>query len=109
MALSKINPTTTESWKKLQAHFSQVQPQHLKTLFKENPNRASEFSIHFEDFFVDYSKNRITQETMDLLLELAEEVELKEAIDQYFQGENINETEGRAVLHTALRAKSEAL
>ena len=107
MALSKINPTTTESWKKLQAHFSQLQPQHLKTLFKENPKRASEFSIHFEDFFVDYSKNRITQKTMDLLLELAEEVELKGAIDQYFQGENINETEGRAVLHTALRAKSD--
>ena len=107
MALSKINPTTTESWKKLQAHFNQIQPQHLRTLFKENPNRASELSIHFEDFFVDYSKNRITQETMDLLLELAEEVKLKEAIDQYFQGENINETEGRAVLHTALRAKSD--
>ncbi|WP_435623797.1 glucose-6-phosphate isomerase [Flagellimonas sp.] len=106
MALSKINPTTTESWKKLQTHFDQIRPQHLKTLFKENPNRASQFSIHFEDFFVDYSKNRITQKTLDLLLDLAEEVKLKEAITKYFKGENINETEGRAVLHTALRAKS---
>ena len=107
MALSKINPTTTESWKKLQTHFKQIRPQHLKTLFRENPNRASEFSIHFEDFFVDYSKNRITQETLSLLLDLAKEIKLEEAISQYFQGANINETEDRAVLHTALRAKSD--
>lgn len=106
MSLSKINPSTTESWKKLQAHFDQINPQHLKTLFKENPERASKFSIHFDDFFIDYSKNRINEETLSLLLELAEEVKLKEAISQYFEGETINETEGRAVLHTALRAKA---
>ena len=80
MSLSKINPSTTESWKKLQAHFDQIQPQHLKTLFKENPERASKFSIHFGDFFIDYSKNRISKETLSLLLDLAEEVKLKEAI-----------------------------
>ncbi|WP_422857986.1 glucose-6-phosphate isomerase [Flagellimonas sp. S174] len=106
MSLSKINPTTTNSWKKLQAHFNQIHSQHLKTLFEENPDRAKKFSIQFEDFFVDYSKNRITEETLSLLLELANEVELTEAISQYFQGKNINETEDRAVLHTALRAKS---
>ncbi|PRX56682.1 glucose-6-phosphate isomerase [Flagellimonas meridianipacifica] len=105
MSLSKINPSTTESWKKLHDHFNQLKPQHLKTLFKENPQRAKAFSIHFGDFFVDYSKNRITEETLSLLLELADEVKLKEAISQYFKGENINETEDRAVLHTALRAK----
>ena len=107
MSLSKTNPVTTESWEKLQAHFSQIEPQHLKTLFKENPERASKFSIRLEDFFVDYSKNRITEETLSLLLSLAEEVKLKDAISQYFQGEKINETEDRAVLHTALRAKAE--
>ena len=107
MSLSKTNPVTTESWEKLQAHFSQIEPQHLKTLFKENPERASKFSIRLADFFVDYSKNRITEETLSLLLSLAEEVKLKDAISQYFQGEKINETEDRAVLHTALRTKAE--
>ncbi|MEO0900637.1 MAG: glucose-6-phosphate isomerase, partial [Bacteroidota bacterium] len=67
---------------------------------------ASKFSIHFDDFFIDYSKYRINEETLSLLSELAEEVKLKEAISQYFEGETINETEGRAVLHTALRAKA---
>ncbi len=107
MALSKTNPTTTESWKKLRTHFNEIEPKHLKTLFEENPERAQKFSIHFGDFFVDYSKNRITEDTLSLLLDLAEEVQLKDAISQYFGGEVINETEGRAVLHTALRAKSD--
>ncbi|MEM9078089.1 MAG: glucose-6-phosphate isomerase [Bacteroidota bacterium] len=106
MSLSKINPSTTETWKKLQAHFKQIQSKHLKTLFKEHPDRAKEFSIHFEDFFVDYSKNRINEDTLSLLLDLAKEVKLKEAISQYFGGETLNETEDRAVLHTALRAKA---
>ncbi|MEM9362862.1 MAG: glucose-6-phosphate isomerase [Bacteroidota bacterium] len=107
MALSKINPLTTESWKKLQAHFDQIRSQHLKTLFKENPARASKFLIQNGDFLVDYSKNRINEETLSLLLDLAEEVKLKESISQYFGGKTINETEDRAVLHTALRAKAD--
>ncbi len=104
MALTKIDPTTTEAWKKLKIHFDQLQPQHLKTLFKENPNRAKKFSIQWEDFFIDYSKNRINDETLDLLLDLAREVELEDAISKYFEGDTINATEGRSVLHTALRA-----
>nr|WP_299340253.1 glucose-6-phosphate isomerase [Allomuricauda sp.] len=104
MALTKTNPTTTKAWKNLEAHFQVVKSEHLKTLFEKNPDRADQFSIKWEDFLVDYSKNRITNETMSLLLALAEEVGLRDAIDKYFSGDLINETENRAVLHTALRA-----
>ena len=104
MALPKIDPTTTKAWNQLEDHFLKVKDKHLKSLFTENPTRADEFLIQWEDFYVDYSKNRITKETFDLLLSLAEEVKLKEAIEQYFGGDEINETEKRAVLHTALRA-----
>ncbi len=104
MALPSINPTTTESWEKLQEHYSKIKNSHLKSLFAEDSNRANDFTIKWEDFYVDYSKNRLTKTTLDLLLELAEEVKLKEAIESQFSGEIINQTEGRAVLHTALRA-----
>ena len=107
MALSKINPSKTKSWKKLSAHFDQIKEYHLRTLFDANPERAKKFSLKYGDLFVDFSKNRITDETFELLLELADEVKLKEGIAEYFSGENINETEGRAVLHTALRAKKD--
>ena len=103
MALASINPTKTKAWKKLQAHFQDIKDKHIVELFKENHSRVDEMTIKWEDFYVDYSKNRINSETIDLLLELAEEVKLKEAIEDYFGGEVINETEGRAVLHTALR------
>ena len=103
MALPKINPTTTASWKNLQQHFKSIQNTHLKALFAQEPNRAEDFTIKWEDFYVDFSKNRINKETVDLLLQLANEVKLKEAITAYFSGEIINETENRAVLHTALR------
>ncbi|MEM0933079.1 MAG: glucose-6-phosphate isomerase [Bacteroidota bacterium] len=107
MALSKINPSKTKSWKKLSAHFDQIKEYHLRTLFDANPERAKKFSLKYGDLFVDFSKNRITDETFELLLELADEVKLREGIAEYFSGENINETEGRAVLHTALRAKKD--
>jgi glucose-6-phosphate isomerase len=107
MTLPKINPTTTKAWSKLNSHFEEIKDKHLKELFKLNPQRAEKLSIDWEDFYVDFSKNRITDKTQSLLLELAEEVKLKEAIASYFNGENINQTEGRAVLHTALRAKQE--
>jgi len=107
MALRKINPTTTKAWTKLNSHFKEIKDKHLKELFKSNPQRAEEFSIAWEDFYIDFSKNRITAKTQSLLLELAEETKLKEAIASYFNGEKINQTEGRAVLHTALRAKKE--
>ncbi|TYA60109.1 glucose-6-phosphate isomerase [Formosa maritima] len=104
MALPKIDPTSTVAWKKLQEHFRSIQSIQMKDMFALDENRANNFSIIWEDFYIDFSKNRITQETLSLLFQLAQEVKLKEAIDCYFSGENINETENRAVLHTALRA-----
>ena len=105
MALPTINPTTTEAWKKLQQHYQETKDVHLKELFSKEENRGKKLSILWNDFLVDYSKNRITDKTLKLLLELADEVGLKDAIKSYFGGELINQTEGRAVLHTALRAK----
>lgn len=104
MTLPKINPTKTKAWQALNEHFESLKSVHLKELFKNNPNRARDLSIEWEEFFVDYSKNRIDSDTLELLLKLAEELKLGEAIESYFEGAVINETEGRAVLHTALRA-----
>ena len=106
--LTNINPTETEVWKRLQEHFRATKSFALKEYFKTDADRANRFSIQWKDFYVDYSKNSISQETMDLLLELANELELKENIQKYFEGDAINETEGRAVLHTALREKENA-
>ncbi len=103
MSLPSINPTKTEAWKALEKHFQQIESQEMQQVFLENPNRAERFKIEWQDFYVDYSKNRITEKTISLLFKLAEEVKLKEAITQQFSGEKINETENRAVLHTALR------
>ncbi|WP_298509337.1 glucose-6-phosphate isomerase [uncultured Kordia sp.] len=103
--LTNINPTETEVWKRLQEHFYATKSFALKDYFTTDSERADRFTIQWKDFYVDYSKNCISQETMDLLLELAAEVNLKENIEKYFGGDIINETEGRAVLHTALREK----
>ncbi|MGG5487727.1 glucose-6-phosphate isomerase [Gaetbulibacter sp. PBL-D1] len=108
MALKTINPTTTKSWKKLEEHFNNVKDVHMKQWFAQDAERANKMTVKWEDFYVDYSKNRITEETLNLLLELANEVDLKDAISKYFEGDIINETEGRAVLHTALRAPKTA-
>ena len=108
MALHSINPTQTKSWAKLKIHFEAIKDAHMKTWFAENPGRADEFTINWEDFYVDFSKNRIDSETMLLFKELAEELQLKDAISKYFEGDIINHTEGRAVLHTALRAPKDA-
>jgi len=108
MALPKIDPTTTKAWSKLSAHFNALKNEPLKSLFLSNPNRTDDFSILWNDFYVDFSKNNLSQETLELLLQLSEEIQLKDAINSYFSGEEINETEGRAVLHTALRAKKNA-
>lgn len=107
MALPKINPTTTNAWKNLQEHFNQVKDLKMKSLFAEDAYRADKMTIKWEDFYVDFSKNRITEETIDHLLELAKDCKLDEAIKAQFDGEVINQTEGRAVLHTALRASKE--
>jgi glucose-6-phosphate isomerase len=108
MALPKVNPSQTAAWQQIQSHFEKMQATSMKDLFASDANRAEKFHIQWNDFLVDYSKNIINQETLDLLLNLANEVELKQAISSYFQGDLINQTENRAVLHTALRAKESA-
>ena len=104
MPLQTKNPTKTQAWKKLEDHFKVFGDTKMKDLFNQDSNRANKFTIKWNDFYVDYSKNRINEETLQLLLEITDEVNLKDAIEKYFNGDIINETEGRAVLHTALRA-----
>ena len=106
MALKNSNPTTTSSWQKLSQHFTDNQYIELKELFKSS-SRKEDFSIALEGLNVDFSKNRITEKTLNLLIEFANEMDLKGAIESQFTGEVINETEERAVLHTALRSTSE--
>ena len=100
--LPKINPTQTKAWKELQDHFAQNDFE-LRTLFQYNAERFNQFSVQRENYLFDYSKNLIDERTFQLLQNLATECELKSAIEAMFSGEKINETEGRAVLHTALR------
>lgn len=95
-----------ESWKALQRHYSKIKDKHLRELFAEDPERFKKFSVQFNDFLLDYSKNRATDKTMELLFKLAEDVKLKAWISKMFKGEKINFTENRAVLHTALRNRS---
>ena len=104
--LPKTDPTATAAWKKLAAHYEATRRVHMKRLFAEDPERFRNFSIRFEEILVDYSKNRITAESLGLLRELAESCGLREAIDRMFAGAPINETENRAVLHTALRHRA---
>lgn len=103
MALSKINPTETRAWQLLKEHYDQIKDKHLRQWFKEDPQRFDKFSIQLNDILFDYSKNRIEEKTLKLLIQLAEETQVKEAIEKQFSGDKINETENRAVLHTALR------
>ncbi|MEM9141738.1 MAG: glucose-6-phosphate isomerase [Bacteroidota bacterium] len=108
MPLQNTNPTETSAWRLLQDHFETNKDLHIRELFaQEGVQRARKLSLEWEDFFVDFSKNRLTGETLDLLLQLAREVDLQGSIGKYFSGDTINETEGRAVLHTALRAKDD--
>ncbi|CAM4127916.1 glucose-6-phosphate isomerase [Flavobacterium antarcticum] len=104
MALNNSSPLKTASWKALENHFNEIQLQSMKQMFQEDTSRAEKFTIEWNDFLVDFSKNRITDETLYLLLKLADEMQLKKAIKSYFDGEAINKTEDRTVLHTALRA-----
>ena len=105
MALPNIDPTTTKAWKKLQIHFEETRELGLGERFASDPERGRKFSLVWEDFLLDYSKNLIDDRTRSLLLELATESGLDQAIAAQFEGKKINGTEGRAVLHTALRAK----
>lgn len=108
MALPNINPTSTTAWKKLNEHYTQMKNVSMQEMFANDTSRAEKFNIQWNDFLVDYSKNIINQETFALLQDLVKEVNLKSAIESYFSGENINQTEDRAVLHTALRAPEDA-
>ena len=108
----KIQRRTTlprrQAWKALQAHYKSMQATHLRTMFADDPQRGSRMSVEAIGVFLDYSKNRITDETIRLLVQLAEESGLREGIEAMFRGEKINVTENRAVLHVALRAPREA-
>jgi len=106
MSLKNINPTKTQAWKNLSDHYQGFASFSIKKAFENDANRKERFSVQQDDLLLDYSKNRIDQQTMDLLVELANEIGLKDAIEKYFAGDVINETEGRAVLHTALRSNS---
>jgi glucose-6-phosphate isomerase len=97
------SPTALPAWRKLQAHYAQISPLHLRDLFREDPGRAERFSLSLEEIVFDYSKNRMTNETLALLLELARQADLPGWIQKMFAGEKINVSERRAVLHTALR------
>ncbi len=99
--------TKRPAWKALQNHFKAISSTHLRTLFAEDPGRGERMTVEGAGLFLDYSKNRITNETLLLLLQLAEESGLRHRIDAMFSGEKINITEKRAVLHVALRAPSD--
>lgn len=108
MALQNINPSGTAAWQALRDHFAEMQNASMLELFAADAQRAEKFHIKWEDFLIDYSKNIASEQTFSLLQDLAKEVDLKGAIAAYFGGEIINRTEGRAVLHTALRAPENA-
>ena len=103
MTLNKQNPLSLKSWKLLESNFKKNTQKKITDYFSEDPNRVKNLSLQWESFYVDYSKNLLDLETLNLLTSMASEAGLKEAIEAYFNGGKINETEDRAVLHTALR------
>ena len=103
MTLPNINPLKTKSWGELINHFNKIQSQPISHFFANDSNRFENFSIKFDDILLDYSKNRINNETLEIFEKLTEEIKLEDAVKSYFNGEKINETEKRAVLHTAIR------
>jgi glucose-6-phosphate isomerase len=98
--------TQSKEWQNLKEHQKKIAGMQMRQMFSEDPDRFKKFSLEFNDILLDYSKNRITEETMKLLLRLAESRDLKSWIEKMFSGEKINITENRAVLHTALRNRS---
>jgi glucose-6-phosphate isomerase len=108
-AVEKQAPLTSlPAWKALQSHYEKVREQHLRDLFRSDPERGKRLTVEAEGIYFDYSKHRVTDETLQLLLDLAEQSGLRERIEAMFTGEKINITEKRAVLHTALRAPRDA-
>ncbi|KXX72600.1 glucose-6-phosphate isomerase [Flammeovirga sp. SJP92] len=106
--LKTVNPTSTNAWKALEAHYAEMKDVHMNDLFSADADRAEKFSLTFEDIFVDFSKNIIDEKTFSLLLDLAKETGVAEGIQSMFAGEHINQTEDRAVYHVALRNQSNA-
>jgi glucose-6-phosphate isomerase len=106
--MSLKQPSQLPAWKALAEHFSKIRDQHLRNLFAEDPERGKRFTVEAEGIYYDYSKNRLTAETMRLLLALAEDSGVRERTEAMFKGEKINVTENRAVLHVALRAPRDA-
>jgi len=104
--LPTSNPIETTAWRNLEMIFLTMQATHMRDLFDEDPDRFAKFSVQFEDILVDYSKNLVNEEVMKLLMDLAKETGVREAIDAMFRGDKINRTENRSVLHTALRNRS---
>ncbi|MDT7043118.1 glucose-6-phosphate isomerase [Candidatus Nitronereus thalassa] len=104
MTTKNISLTQRPSWKALEKHYQEIKPLHLRKLFQDDPDRAERFSLEALGIYLDYSKNRVTDNTMRLLLDLAEAADIRSRIDAMFSGEKINATEQRAVLHVALRA-----
>ncbi len=101
-----ISPTSAPSWQKLKKHFSKIREMHLRDMFANDPERFARFSLQAEQVFLDYSKNRINEQTMELLFDLAREMALENKIQAMFAGEKLNSTENRSVLHVALRNRS---
>ena len=106
MSLKNYNPTNTIVWGKLDNHFAEIKNKKISKYFDENSNRNDELTIKWKDFYVDFSKNRLEKKTINLFTELLNEIDLKDSINKYFNGDRINKTENRAVLHTALRAEN---
>jgi glucose-6-phosphate isomerase len=103
MAFASINPQHTQAWKNLCEYYNDIKDKKIKTFFETNPSRFEQYSVLFDDILFDYSKNLVDNDGMALLFSLAKECKLNEAIEAMFNGEKINQTENRAVLHTALR------
>src|SRR4051794_26153644 len=101
--------TETPEWRALDAHYAALRDVHLRDLFAEDPTRGERLTVDAGGIYLDYSKNRLTDETLRLLVALAQRAGLRDRIDAMFRGEKINVTEGRAVLHTALRAPEGAV
>src|SRR5437879_5391621 len=102
--LAKRVPIKRPAWNALASHYETVSKLHLRQLFADDPKRGERMAVDAAGLYLDYSKNRITDETLRLLLQLAQETELRARIDAMFRGDKINVTEKRAVLHVALRA-----
>src|SRR3954466_1521484 len=107
----KISGSASErkAWKALQSHYQKAKEFHLRRLFAEDPSRGERMTLEAVGLFLDYSKNRVNEDTLRLLVQLAKESGLRERIDAMFAGEKINVTENRSVLHVALRAPKDAV